>query len=129
MSRRVVIIDDSRFIVEKLSTFFIEKMQYNVVATGDDGFSAVELYRKFKPDLITLDITMPRKNGAEALREILAEFPGAIVLIISAVRGDDMLDCLQAGARDYIEKPLHLESAQFVDDMIKTIQSLVPGAM
>src|SRR4051812_33705405 len=67
MSKRIVIIDDSIFLIKQLTAFFEVTMGYKVVATGCDGSHALPLYTAHKPDLITLDITMPHKDGVEAL--------------------------------------------------------------
>jgi two-component system, chemotaxis family, chemotaxis protein CheY len=116
MLKRIVIIDDSMFLIKQLKAFFEVTMGYTVVATGVNGEQAVALYREHKPDLITLDITMPIKDGVEALTEILAETPQARVMMISAIRGSEMTQCLKLGARGYMEKPMLFADEQFVHD-------------
>jgi two-component system chemotaxis response regulator CheY len=95
-----------------------------VAAAGSDGNEAVDLYRKHKPDLITLDISMPNKDGQQAMKEIYAEFPNANILMISAVRGDTMLECMKLGAKGYIEKPLKFTDAEFVKDFQETVEEI-----
>jgi two-component system, chemotaxis family, chemotaxis protein CheY len=124
MSKTVVVIDDSKYILKQIITFFEKKLQLKVLASGHDGNDAVELYREYQPDLITLDITMPNKNGEQAMKEIIDEFPDANVLIISAVRGDTVLDCMSNGAKGYIEKPLKFANPEFIDDFKKTIDEI-----
>src|SRR5262245_31924328 len=109
MSRSVVIIDDSRFQTLQLGRFFTDVMGFQVAATGEDGEQAVELYREHQPDLLTMDLTMPRLDGRGALTQILLEFPKANILVISAVKGPLLLDCLSLGARSYMEKPLRFD--------------------
>ncbi len=116
MSKRIVIIDDSIFLIKQLTAFFEAVMGYKVVATGCDGFQALPLYAEHKPDLITLDITMPHKDGVAALTEIMAAHPQARVMMISAVRGPEMTKCLKIGARAYMEKPLLFNDDQFVSE-------------
>lgn len=116
MSKRIVIVDDSIFLIKQLTAFFEVAMGYKVVATGSDGAQAVALYREHKPDLITLDITMPNKDGMEALTEIMEEFPDANVMMISAIRGQEMTKCIKVGAKAYMEKPLLFNDEQFVRD-------------
>ena len=116
MSKRIVIVDDSIFLIKQLTAFMEVAMGYQVVGTGSDGNQAVELYRKHKPDLITLDITMPIKDGMEALTEIMEEFPEANVMMISAIRGQEMTKCIKLGAKAYMEKPLLFNEEQFVQD-------------
>jgi two-component system chemotaxis response regulator CheY len=124
MGRTVVIIDDSKFLIKQIVEFFEKQLGFTVVETGSDGNEAIEMYRKHKPDLITLDITMPNKTGADAMKEIIQEFPNANVLMISAVRGDAMLECMNGGAKGYIEKPLKFSDPEFVSDFKDTIQEI-----
>jgi two-component system chemotaxis response regulator CheY len=124
MAKTVIIVDDSKFLVKQIEQFFEKNLGYQVIATGSDGNEAVDLYRKNKPDLITLDITMPNKDGQQAMKEILAEFPNANVLMVSAVRGDTMLECMKMGAKGYIEKPLKFNDAEFVKDFQETIEEI-----
>ena len=114
--KKIVIVDDSIFLIKQLTAFFEVAMGYQVVANGSDGNAAVNLYRTHKPDLITLDITMPNKDGMEALGEILEEFPDANVMMISAIRGQEMTKCIKMGAKAYMEKPLLFNDEQFVRD-------------
>lgn len=122
MSKRLVVVDDSLTLIKKLAGFLEETMGFQVVATGTDGNQAVELYRKHRPDLITLDLTMPNKDGQAALEEILGEFPEARVMIISAIRGPEMTKCLKIGAKGYVEKPLRFQDPQFLRDFTESLQ-------
>ncbi len=122
--KTAVIVDDSKFLIKQIVEFFYKQLGFNVVATGNDGNDAVELYRIHKPDLITLDITMPNRDGMEALKDILSEFPDANVVMISAVRGNAMLECMSIGAKGYIEKPLKFSDAAFVQDFKETIHDV-----
>lgn len=122
MGRKVIVVDDSKFLVKQIVEFFESEMAFEVVGTGNDGNEAVELYEKFKPDLITLDITMPNKDGQQAMEEIITKYPDANVVMISAVRGDTMLECMSFGAKGYVEKPLKFKDAEFVADFKSTIE-------
>jgi two-component system chemotaxis response regulator CheY len=124
MRKQVIIIDDSKFLIRQISDFMEKVMEFEVIATGFDGIDAVELYRKNKPDLLTLDITMPNKDGLSAIKEILSEFPEANILMISAVRGDAMLECMSVGAKGYIEKPLKFGDDAFVEEFKESINSI-----
>ena len=124
MAKTVVVVDDSSFLVKQIVEFFVKELKYEVIATGKDGYDAVELYKKHQPDLLTLDITMPNKNGEQALDEILTEFPNANTLMISAVRGDAILACMDRGAKGYIEKPLKFKNSEFVEDFIETVKEI-----
>ncbi|MGL1933696.1 MAG: response regulator [Fibrobacterales bacterium] len=124
MSKSVVLIDDSDFQLEQLVWFFTEKMGYKVLATGNDGNDAVKYYRKYQPDLLTLDITMPNKDGKTTLNELSMEFPDINVLIISALKGNTMLECMKLGAKGYIEKPLKFANEDFVEDFKLTLSEI-----
>jgi two-component system, chemotaxis family, chemotaxis protein CheY len=124
MARTVVIVDDSKFLIRQVVDFFEKQLDFTVCATGFDGNEAIALYRKYKPDLITLDITMPNKTGADAMKAILREFPDANILMISAVRGDAMLECMNYGAKGYIEKPLKFNDQEFIADFKETIREI-----
>jgi two-component system, chemotaxis family, chemotaxis protein CheY len=121
MKKTVVIVDDSKFLLHMMQDYFQKVMDFEVVATGVNGMQGVELYRRFHPDLICLDLTMPIKDGQTALTEILAEFPSARVLIISAVGGPSILQCMKLGAKAYLEKPFRLEDEEFRKDFQTTL--------
>lgn len=125
MDRSVVIVDDSKFQTMQLGRFFADVMGFRVAASGENGEEAVELYRTHKPDLITMDLTMPKLDGRSALAQILQEFPDANVLVISAVKGPLLLDCLTLGAKSYIEKPLRFDKEDFIRDFKTTVAEIL----
>jgi len=128
MNRTVVLVDDSMFQTQQLSRFFKDVLNFTVLATGENGEEAVELYRTHKPDILTLDLTMPKLDGRSALLQILEEFPDARILVISAVKGPLLLDCLSIGAKSYIEKPLKFDKEDFVKDFKSTIAEILETA-
>jgi two-component system chemotaxis response regulator CheY len=103
----VMIVDDSIFMVRTL-TRLLTKFGCEVVATAENGKEAVATYERLevKPDVITLDITMPIMNGLEALEKIMALNPLQKVIMCSAL-GDErtVKRALFLGARHYIIKP------------------------
>src|SRR3954452_8767850 len=113
MGKSVIIVDDSKFQTLQLGRFFADEMGFTVAATGENGEEAVELYRAHRPDLLTMDLTMPKLDGRGALTQILQEFPAARILVISAVKGPLLLDCLSIGAKSYVEKPLRFDKEDF----------------
>jgi two-component system chemotaxis response regulator CheY len=105
MQHRVLIADDAAFMREMLREI-LESGGYSVVAEAADGDEAVQRYREHSPDVITLDIVMPRKSGLEALRELVAEFPGVRVVICSALGQEALvMEALESGAVEYVVKP------------------------
>lgn len=124
MKKTVVIIDDSKFLVSMLQDFFQDVLQFDVLATGNNGIQAIELFRQYKPDLLTLDLTMPIKDGPTALGEIITEFPTARILIISALNGNSILECIKKGASGYIEKPLRFDDEDFRKEFSQTLEEV-----
>jgi two-component system chemotaxis response regulator CheY len=125
MANTVVIVDDSKFLIKQISEFFSTKLGFTVLAEGYDGEQAVQLYRQHKPDIITLDITMPNKDGKAALEDIMKEFPTARVMMISAVKGPAMLGCISLGAKGFVEKPLKFADEAFAADFKTTVEEVL----
>jgi two-component system chemotaxis response regulator CheY len=124
MPKSVVIIDDSQYMVDVLTKFFKETMELNVVGASTNGMDAIELYRTFQPDLLSLDISMPNKTGVDVIKEILQEFPYAAILMVSAIRDDYLLDCLRAGAVDVVSKPLDFNDPVFVEKFKNIVEQI-----
>jgi two-component system chemotaxis response regulator CheY len=79
---------------------------FEVVGEAANGLESVELYKSLKPDVVTMDITMPEMDGLAALKEIRAHDPGANVVMCTAMGQKNMVvDAIQAGAKDFIVKP------------------------
>lgn len=103
---RVLVVDDAMFIRHIISDL-LNRHGHEVVGEASNGREAVERYRQLRPDITTLDITMPEMDGITALREILAEDPSARVIMCSALKEKSkVIEALQAGARDFILKPV-----------------------
>jgi two-component system chemotaxis response regulator CheY len=122
--KTVVIVDDSHFIIKQLVRFFREELDYEVIGTGSNGIEGVELYKRLKPDLITLDIVMEPMDGLDTVEAIISKFPDARIMMISAVRTGEMLDCITLGAKGYVEKPLQLRKAEYVEDFKATLEEI-----
>ena len=103
--KKVLICDDAlvmRMVIKKE----IEKLGFEVVAEASDGEEAVELYKEYKPDITTMDITMPKKSGIVALQEIMAFDKNAKVLMVSAMGQEEWVkQSIIAGAKNFIVKP------------------------
>jgi two-component system chemotaxis response regulator CheY len=105
VSKTVLIVDDELFFRKLLGTMLTEK-GFSVVAEAVDGVEAVEKYSLHRPELIIIDIYMPRKNGFDATKDILSMNPRAKVVICSGLGYDeDAKAALAIGARDVILKP------------------------
>ena len=102
---RVLVVDDAAF-MRKVLTDALAKGGHEVVGEGANGVEAVARFQELHPDVTTLDITMPEKDGLEALREILAADPGAKVIMCSALGQESkVLESIRLGARDFVVKP------------------------
>lgn len=101
----VLVVDDAAFMRMMLKDI-LTKGGYDVVGEAADGNEAVAKYNELKPDLVTLDITMPNKDGLQALKEIRANDPNATCIMRSAMGQQAMvIDAIQAGAKDFVVKP------------------------
>lgn len=109
MGNRVLIVDDAAFMRMMIKEILI-KNGFVVVGEAENGVQAVEKYRELKPDIVTMDIKMPEKDGVAALKDIKAADPGAKIIMCSAM-GDQatVIYSIQAGAKDFIVKPFQAE--------------------
>ena len=108
---KVLIIDDSQFIIKHLSQIFMSR-DFEVAGTADNGKVGVEMFSKLKGevDIVTLDITMPEMDGLEALRQIKAIDPNAVVIMVTAIgTAESVKEAIKLGAKGYIVKPLDRE--------------------
>ena len=102
---RVLVVDDAAF-MRKMVSDALTKGGHEVVGEGANGAEAVERFQELKPDLTTLDITMPEKDGLAALKEIVALDPGAKVIMCSALGQESkVLEAVKSGAKDFVVKP------------------------
>ena len=109
MAKRVLIVDDASFMRNMLREILVEA-GYQVVGEASHGVEAVQRHHELKPDLTTMDIVMPYKNGVEATREIVRADARALVIICSALDQEALvLEALEAGAADFLVKPFRAE--------------------
>lgn len=102
---RIMIVDDSVVIREKLK-ILLTKAGHDVVAEAGNGLQAALLFTRLKPDIVTMDITMPGVDGLEGIRRIREVEPGAQVVVVSAMGQKDVIvEALKSGAAGFIVKP------------------------
>ncbi len=117
MKKTVIIADDSRFMRHWLKQK-IEKHNYQLVAEASTGLESVRAYQLHKPDIIILDIVMPKSNGLDALKKIIELDPNANVIIASSLAThDNVTRALQYGAKDFIIKPHFNKLIQIMDNI------------
>jgi two-component system, chemotaxis family, chemotaxis protein CheY len=102
---RVLVVDDAAF-MRKMVSDALAKAGHEVIGEACNGVEAVESFRALKPELTTLDITMPEKDGLAALAEIMAADPSAKVVMCSALGQESkVLEAIKLGAKDFVVKP------------------------
>lgn len=120
MAKRILIVDDAAFMRMMIKDILI-KNNFEVVGEAQDGAEAVEKYKELTPDLVTMDITMPEKDGITALKEIKDINPEARIVMCSAMGQQAMvIDAIQAGAKDFIVKPF--QSDRVIEAIEKSLK-------
>ena len=106
---RVLIVDDAAF-MRMMIKDILQKNGFEVVGEASNGIEAVDLYKKEKPDVVTMDITMPDMDGIEAVKEIKKFDSDAKVIMCSAMGQQSMvMDAIKSGAKDFIVKPFQAD--------------------
>lgn len=114
---QILVVDDSLITVKKLSSM-LTALGHKVVRTAATGVEALSAYEAYKPDLVTMDITMPDMDGIEATRRIREKFPDALIIMVTSHGQEKMvLDALKAGAKGYVLKPFREDKLK---DVIET---------
>ncbi len=109
MGAKVLIVDDLAFI-KLIIRDTLEKRGFEVAGEASNGIEAVELYMKLKPDIVLMDITMPRMDGIQALSKIMSFDPNAKIIMCSALGQQKLIiQAIQLGAKDFIVKPFKPE--------------------
>jgi two-component system chemotaxis response regulator CheB len=106
MTIRILVVDDSPFMRKSLQKMLEEAPDLRVVATARDGIDALEKIEEHKPDIVTLDIEMPRMDGLTCLKRIMADHPMPVLMVSSLTQegAQATLDALSIGALDFIPK-------------------------
>jgi len=119
---RILVADDASFMRQMIREI-VEAEGHEVVAEASDGVEAIDMFRAHHPELVTMDIVMPRRSGIDAVKGILELDAGASVVMCSALGQETLVtEALQAGAKDFIVKPFK------PDSVIKTIQKVLEKA-
>jgi len=122
MSIKVLLVDDHAIIREGLRSLLMKQPDLEVIADTDDGRKALDLVRELLPNIVVMDITMPRLNGIEATRQIIAEFPDVKVIALSIYsKRRFVADMLSAGATGYILKEC------LFDELVQAIKAVAAG--
>ena len=107
---RVLVADDASFMRQMIREI-VEAEGHEVVGEASDGDEVVEEYKRLHPDIVTMDIVMPRRSGIDAVKSIVAQHPDAKIVMCSALGQESLVqEAMEAGARDFIVKPFKPDS-------------------
>jgi len=114
----MMIIDDAAFMRLSIRRM-VENNDYEIIAEGSDGLQAIELYKEHRPDITTLDITMPNMNGIEALKAIRSIDGNAKIIMVSAMGQENLIrEAVMNGASSFLVKPFQKDKLLEVLDSI-----------
>ena len=112
---KVLIVDDASFMRTLLKDIVKKNGLAGEILEAGDGVEGVKAYQQHKPDLVTLDVNMPRADGIQALRAIMKINPAAKIVMVTSVEQKDIVqDAMRLGARDYVVKPFDRSAVPLV---------------
>lgn len=125
---KVLVVDDSAFMRKVISDMISEDASLEVIGTARDGIDALEKVAKVRPDVVTLDVEMPRKDGLETLRDLMQTYPVPVVMLSSMTQSGAKatMEALALGAIDFIAKPsgpISLDIEKVQDELIRRIRT------
>ncbi len=117
---RILVADDASFMRQMIREI-VESEGFEVCGEASDGIEAIDEFRRLQPDVVTMDIVMPRMSGIDAVRGIMDLDPSACIVMCSALGQETLVtEALQAGAKDFIVKPFKPDSV--IDTLKKVIE-------
>ncbi len=124
----ILIVDDSAWVAKTMKKV-LEKAGYEVTGIAKDGLEGIDLYAKYQPDVVLLDITMPNMDGRECLENIMEFDSSARIIMVSAIKEQAAVDdCLSAGAVGYIQKPIEINNESHLQKLFATIDLVISRA-
>ncbi len=115
---KILIVDDSRT-SRKILKGILENAGYEVIGEATNGQEGYERYVELKPDIVTMDITMPVLDGIEALKKIKAGYPDAkVVMVTAAGQKTKMVEAVQNGANEFVSKPFEPEQLKTIIEKV-----------
>jgi two-component system, chemotaxis family, protein-glutamate methylesterase/glutaminase len=127
---RALVVDDSAFMRKSLSIMLESSGEIEVVATAKDGIEGVEMVKTKFPDIVTMDIEMPKMDGLTALKKIMKEHPTPVLMVSSLTTegAKDTLKALEYGAVDFIPKELSYVNVNIIkikEDLVAKVKAIV----
>ncbi len=115
VAKKILIVDDASFMRTVLKDIIKSNGLASEIYEAADGVEGVKSFQKIQPDLVTMDVNMPRADGIQALRAILKINPNAKVVMVTAIEEKHVVqDAMKLGARDYVVKPFDRSSVPLV---------------
>jgi two-component system chemotaxis response regulator CheY len=119
MAHTILVVDDTAFMRMMIKNV-VQKHGYQVIGEAGDGEEAIAKYKELRPDLVTMDITMPKLDGISAIKAIMEFDPNAKIIVCSAMGQKAMvIEALKSGAKDFLVKPFE------ADRVIEALQKAV----
>ncbi|BCB03375.1 protein-glutamate methylesterase/protein-glutamine glutaminase [Bacillus sp. KH172YL63] len=124
--KKVLVVDDSAFMRKLISDFLSASEHLEVIGIARNGEDAISKIKKFHPDVVTLDVEMPKMNGIEALKRIMAECPVPVVMLSSTTKegAEETVTAMELGAVDFIAKPsgtISLDLHKVQDEIVNKV--------
>ncbi|MBI4859115.1 MAG: response regulator [Candidatus Riflebacteria bacterium] len=127
-TRRVLVVDDAR-IIRNILRALITKMGLKVVGEAVNGAEAIRMYEELRPDLVTMDITMPVVDGLTATKTILKQYPEANIIMVTSVGQESVMkEAILSGAKDFIVKPFNEDRIMSAIRRVLQVQDLQMAA-
>ncbi|HHU51371.1 MAG TPA: response regulator [Firmicutes bacterium] len=121
MGQRIMLVDDAQ-VIRLMLTRILKDAGYEIAGEAGNGVEAVAKYEEVKPDLVTMDITMPEMSGIDAVKEIIKQDPNAKIIMCSAMGQKSMvLEAIEAGAKNFIIKPFDPEK------VVEVVRAVLEG--
>jgi DNA-binding NarL/FixJ family response regulator len=112
---KILLVDDSSIILQRVQQLLHESLSIERIMIAFDGEDAIEAVSRFQPDIMLLDISMPRKNGMEVLKHVKLNYSGIKVVMLTSQPADQYKDlCMEYGASAYIDKTNEFETVPTV---------------
>lgn len=123
---RVLVVDDSHLMCRIIRDIINSDPDLEVIGEAHNGYEAIELVRRLKPDVVTLDVEMPKMNGLETLKYIMRVYPRPVIMVSSLTQegADATIKALEYGAVDFIPKPSANELKEFKENIIRKIKEV-----